>query len=91
MFEIKYVQLYFKQDWWEDETTFSKHNSEFPPEEQLALLLSTIPKSSSLSRLLNLHTADFQQSHRESLTFSLFVNFFPTEVPRTATQSWPVW
>lgn len=30
-------------------TAFSKHNSEFPPEEQLTLLLSTIPKSPSFS------------------------------------------
>lgn len=38
-------------------TAFSKHNSEFPPEEQLTLHLPAIPKSSSFS------DQDIQSSH----------------------------
>lgn len=64
-------------------TAFSKHKSEFPSKEQLTLLLSTIPKSSSFSdQAIQSSHADFQQSHSGSLTSSLFVSFFPLRSPQ---------
>lgn len=67
----------FKQDCWQDETAFSNHNSDSLQRNCLHYFSWPFPNLHLfLTRLFNLHTADFQQSHREFLSSALLWKFW---------------